>query len=76
MTAYKKIAPSGVEYWKDKDGRFHREDGPAIIYSNGAWDWYIHGKNITEQVQHWMKSLDVFWPWDQEIQIQFLLAFT
>jgi len=23
---------------------FHREDGPAVIYSDGEQKWYIHGK--------------------------------
>jgi hypothetical protein len=26
-----------------KNGVYHREDGPAIEYSNGRKDWYIHG---------------------------------
>ena len=28
----------------NKDGKRHREDGPAIIYSNGRKEWYINGK--------------------------------
>ena len=26
------------------DGSFHREDGPAIVWSNGTKFWYRHGK--------------------------------
>ena len=28
----------------DSDGKYHREDGPAIEYSNGSKVWYRHGK--------------------------------
>jgi len=28
-----------------RNGEFHRDDGPAIEYSNGgARHWYVHGK--------------------------------
>lgn len=30
--------------WYDEDGKFHREDGPAVILSNGAKFWYKNGK--------------------------------
>jgi hypothetical protein len=29
--------------WK-LDGKFHREDGPAIEWANGSKSWYINGK--------------------------------
>ena len=25
-------------------GKLHREDGPAIIWANGEWAWWLHGK--------------------------------
>jgi len=27
-----------------KDGKYHREDGPARIYANGTQIWYKNGK--------------------------------
>ena len=28
-----------------KEGEFHREDGPAVIYNDGTtFDWHLHGK--------------------------------
>ena len=30
-----------------KDGRLHREDGPAIEYANGSKHWYLNGKRVT-----------------------------
>jgi len=32
-----------TEKW-ELDGKLHREDGPALIYSNGTEHWYFHGK--------------------------------
>lgn len=31
-------------YWYDNQGRLHRRDGPAIEYSNGDVEWYLHGE--------------------------------
>lgn len=28
--------------WKLPDGRLHREDGPAVIYETGEWEYYQH----------------------------------
>ncbi len=30
--------------WKDKDGKFHRTDGPASIAEWGSCEWHIHGE--------------------------------
>ena len=31
------------KYWKNKEGQYHREDGPAIEYSNGTRIWFKNG---------------------------------
>ncbi len=31
--------PDGTQHWC-KDGNLHRDDGPAVIYSNGNQYWY------------------------------------
>lgn len=33
----------GGRYWFIEGGRNHRDDGPAIIYSNGTRHWYFYG---------------------------------
>ena len=33
----------GCRVWR-KDGKKHREDGPAIIGSDGFWAWYYEGQ--------------------------------
>lgn len=30
-----------------KEGKLHREDGPAVEYSNGEKEWWIDGARIT-----------------------------
>ena len=35
----------GTVQWR-KDGELHKEDGPALIRSNGYGLWYNHGKQI------------------------------
>ena len=32
------------KHWKLADGKYHREDGPALEHSNGTKLWYKHGK--------------------------------
>ena len=34
----------GDKFWYDSNGELHREDGPAVEYSNGDKWWCIHGK--------------------------------
>ena len=36
----------GYRAWY-KDGLRHREDGPAIEYTSGAGEWYLHGKQLS-----------------------------
>jgi hypothetical protein len=38
------VDEDGVQRWFDEDGELHREDGPAIIFSDGLQAWYKHGK--------------------------------
>jgi len=35
-------SPSGSRWFKNS--RLHREDGPAIEWSNGSKEWYLEGK--------------------------------
>ena len=30
------------------NGKFHREDGPAIEWANGIKWWYLNGERLTE----------------------------
>ena len=35
---------NGAVEYRNKDGKFHREGGPAIEHANGAKEWYLNGK--------------------------------
>ncbi len=47
MKTEKHTDPDGTQKWY-KDGKRHREDGPAIIYANGRQYWYKDGKRHRE----------------------------
>ena len=42
------------EYWNY--GQLHREDGPAIVRADGAKEWYLFGKRITQNKLHEYKN--------------------
>ena len=39
---------TGNKRWY-KDDKLHRLDGPAVKWTNGAKEWYINGKQLTEK---------------------------
>jgi len=43
-----KVNDYGDRYWY-LNGKRHREDGPAIEYSNGRRWWYLNGIEYTEE---------------------------
>ena len=38
----------GTQEWR-LDGKLHREDGPAVEWSNGSREWYLNGEKLTEE---------------------------
>jgi len=42
---------AGFNYYY-KDNQFHREDGPAFENPNGSKEWYLEGKNYSEEEFH------------------------
>jgi hypothetical protein len=69
------ISQDGMQAWY-VNGKLHRTDGPAIIWANGAREWCYYGKDITQEVNAWMQKQNIVWPWDAEIQAQFVLTFS
>lgn len=43
MKQGKEINQFGTIIWY-KDGKYHREDGPAIKYADGTKVWYLNGE--------------------------------
>jgi hypothetical protein len=37
----------GTKSWYNKEGRLHRDDGPAIIYTDGYVSWWLNGERYT-----------------------------
>ena len=46
----------GTKIWRLPNGDYHREDGPAIEYSDGSKSWFINGKLYTERMVVWCRS--------------------
>jgi hypothetical protein len=37
------ISEHGTKEWKLPNGKWHREDGPAIEWGDGSKEWYLNG---------------------------------
>ena len=48
MIEYKKIIDDDGNKFFYMNGKFHNENGPAIIYANGIKNWYLDGICYTE----------------------------
>jgi hypothetical protein len=68
------IWADGRQVWVVND-QYHRTDGPAVIRADGTHEWWVDGKHITVQVEIWMWQQKITWPWNEEIQTQFVLTF-
>ncbi len=47
-----KIDSDGNKRWFNKNGKLHREDGPAIKWASGTKSWYLNDKSISEEFHH------------------------
>ena len=49
MKTYKvTVDKDGTTRWYNERGEYHRENGPAVEWSNGYKSWYINGKRHRE----------------------------
>ena len=56
--------------------QLHRLDGPAVIYSDGNQEWWIHNRGLTDHINSWITARGVSWPWDEDVQTEFLLTWS
>jgi len=49
MIEYKVKVTENSTTWFNLEGKLHREDGPAVEYTNGYKSYYIKGRNLTEE---------------------------
>lgn len=56
------VCPNGTRRW-GYHGGFHRDDGPAIIFSNGTRQWWLYNIQYTklEWAQRVKNPLVGFW---------------
>jgi hypothetical protein len=40
----RKFVPEAGVHYRNEDGQYHREDGPALIHKSGNKHWYINGQ--------------------------------
>jgi hypothetical protein len=52
------IGPRRTQLWLF-DGKWHREDGPAVIYPDGTQAWFVNDVNITEKVNNWANERNI-----------------
>ena len=50
MKSKVEISKDGTNRWYNDHGKLHREDGPAIVTSDGHYCWYRNGKLHREDV--------------------------
>jgi hypothetical protein len=43
-----KVHYNGAKYWY-LNGKLHREDGPAVKYSDGEKYWYLNGEELNKK---------------------------
>jgi hypothetical protein len=49
------------EFWYDDNWKYHRDDGPAIIFRYGVLRWYQHGKIHRDDGPAIMKTSGCVW---------------
>ena len=68
------VDAAGTQEWR-VNGELHQLDGAAVIWADGHQEWWVNDQNITTQVNSWMQTQAVVWPWDDQTQMQFILTF-
>jgi hypothetical protein len=51
----------GIYWFLNGAPYFHREDGPAVIESNGNKEWWLFGKKYGEEDYNQMIEMKAFW---------------
>ena len=55
---------SSITYWKNAQGQYHRDFGPAIVRADGTQEWWRNGKRHREDgpayvsggIQSWWRN--------------------
>jgi|ERR1700691_3788100 len=68
------IYPDGSIFYY-VNGSLHREDGPAVIRKDDVEYWFLNDKNITKEVNNWIKENNIPEVWNKSHKILFKLTF-
>jgi len=55
------ISLGGHKWWY-RDGKLHRDDGPAVEYANGTEEWYFYGEYLGGGVKDFWRLWDRLTP--------------
>ena len=53
--------------WFNEDGKRHREDGPAVILSDGTEEWWLNNKKLS--FTEWADELNL----DQKTKLEMVM---
>jgi hypothetical protein len=73
VTPEQKTLPDGSQYWC-LHGKLHRTEGSAYIGEDGRQEWYLNGVDMTSEINAWMETKGITWPWDAETQMEFVIT--
>src|SRR4051812_48062536 len=65
---------NGSKEWH-VNGELHRLDGPAVESITGYKSWYVNGNLITYEVNQWLEGNNYTYPFNAEVQLEFILRF-
>ena len=51
-----RINECGDKYWELSNKKFHREDGPAIVWNTGLCSWWLNGHYYFSKEQYFEAS--------------------
>lgn len=64
MSESRRVEKSDCVLYYNEKNELHREDGPAIEKTDGTKEWWVDGRNLTEEAfKLWRNNLPQKWVW-------------
>ena len=64
-----------MKEYKNELGQRHRLDGPAVERADGSKIWCQNDRDITREVESWLKEQQFSLPLNKSAQVLFVLRF-
>lgn len=55
------IDSEGTKRWFNSQGELHNYFGPAVVWSNGDQEWWVHGKQYRLDPPAIPDDTDLYW---------------